>query len=336
MNNSTLAPVMLLAIYCALVFLAALAGGWLILALRLNHTRLQIAVSAVAGLMLGIALLHFIPHAVHQNQSVDQTMKWALGGFLAMFFLQRLFRYHHHHTAESPARPGGDRPAEQAPANPDVAPMIPGTDPGEVAHALSWAGTTIGLSLHSLVDGVALATAAFVGVHHANPGAGLGVALAVILHKPFGAMAISTLMTAEGCSRFLRQLVNLLFALVTPLSALLFYFGIDYLAGTNQAFQGNALAFCAGTFLCIACADLLPELQFHAHDRLGLSLALLAGLALALLLRQFGHAHSDLHPHEAVPEPRACIQSTPVSVNSPCVRHRSNRKPSAQPSAAMR
>jgi wyosine [tRNA(Phe)-imidazoG37] synthetase (radical SAM superfamily) len=53
--------------------------------------------------MLGIALLHFIPHVFHQNHSVDRTMQWALGGFLLMFFLQRLFLYHHHHTVENDA-----------------------------------------------------------------------------------------------------------------------------------------------------------------------------------------------------------------------------------------
>jgi uncharacterized membrane protein len=57
MNLPSFSPTLLLVVYCVLVLLVALAGGWLILALRLNHTRLQIAVSTVAGLMLGIALL---------------------------------------------------------------------------------------------------------------------------------------------------------------------------------------------------------------------------------------------------------------------------------------
>ena len=56
-------PVWLLTIYCVLVLLASLAGGWLLLFIHLTHTRLQIAVSFVAGLMLGIALLHFLPDA---------------------------------------------------------------------------------------------------------------------------------------------------------------------------------------------------------------------------------------------------------------------------------
>ena len=54
--------------------------------------------------------------------------------------------------------------------------------------------------------------------------------------------------------------------------------------GLNAEFSSdvtaNTLAFSAGTFLCIALSDLLPELQFHEHDRVKLSLALLAGVAL--------------------------------------------------------
>ena len=46
-----------LVLYCVLVLLASLAGGWLLLAMRLTHARLQTAVSFVAGLMLGMALV---------------------------------------------------------------------------------------------------------------------------------------------------------------------------------------------------------------------------------------------------------------------------------------
>jgi len=91
MSHLPLSAAGLLAIYCALVLLASLAGGWLLLALRLTHAQLQTGVSFVSGLMLGMAMLHFIPHTFHQNHSVDQTMSLALGGFLVMFFLQRFF-----------------------------------------------------------------------------------------------------------------------------------------------------------------------------------------------------------------------------------------------------
>jgi len=278
-------PVCLLTIYCVLVLLASLAGGWVLLIIRPTHTRLQMAISFVAGLMLGIALLHFLPDADEQLHSLDRVAEWMLGGFLMMFLLQRFFHFHHHDSAEGDPE---DCDHEQA------VPVDHDHDHAHHAHTLadksaqqlSWVGTALGLTLHSLLDGLALAASVEAGMYGHARLAGLGVALVVILHKPFDAMAISTLMTAGGSSRFSRHLLNGLFALASPVGAVLFYFGASHLAGSNAVFLGSALAFCAGTFLCIASSDLLPELQFHSHDRLKLSLALLAGLAVAVLIKQ--------------------------------------------------
>ena len=38
----------------------------------------------------------FLPDAAEQLHSLDRTVAWMLGGFLAMFFLQRFFHFHHH------------------------------------------------------------------------------------------------------------------------------------------------------------------------------------------------------------------------------------------------
>jgi zinc and cadmium transporter len=299
MGESSLTPTTLLAIYCGLVLLASLAGGWLLLALRLTHARLQTGVSFVSGLMLGMAMLHFIPHAFHENHSVDQTMRLALGGFLVLFFLQRFFPHHHHDVSEGApehGHPGGEHPshremsAEPSPATQTLA--------EQSASRLSWAATTIGMAFHSLLGGVALAAAVAAEAGGHSGLVGLGTALVIILHKPFDAMTVSTLMAASGCSRFSRHVLNGLFALATPLGAILFYAGASQFFGSNPAFLGGALAFCAGTFLCIACADLLPELQFHSHDRLKLSLALATGLAVAVLIGQFETSGHD-HGHEA-------------------------------------
>jgi zinc and cadmium transporter len=288
-----------LVLYCVLVLLASLAGGWVLLALRLTHARIQTAVSFVAGLMLGMALLHFIPHAVHQSHSLDQTMQWALGGFLVMFFLQRFLPHHHHDVSEgAPEHHGpGDAPPlrhQETRASGDSARTLA----EQSARQLSWAATTAGMALHSLMGGVALAAAVAAEAGGHTGLVGLGTALVIILHKPFDAMTVSTLMAASGCSRFSRHLLNALFALVTPLGAILFYTGVSHVFGSNPAFLGGALAFCAGTFLCIACADLLPELQFHSHDRLKLSLALAAGLGVAVLIGQFEASGHDHHQPE--------------------------------------
>ena len=91
-----MAPGILLLIYCGAILLASLAGGGLPAVLRLTHSRMQIALSFVAGVMLGIGLLHLLPHAYYQLRSIDATVSWALGGFLLMFFLERFFHFHHH------------------------------------------------------------------------------------------------------------------------------------------------------------------------------------------------------------------------------------------------
>ena len=142
------------------------------------------------------------------------------------------------------------------------------------------------MSLHSLMGGLALGAAVVTGGGAGGGWVGLGTALVIILHKPFDAMAVATLM-APAVARGLRaSLFNSLFTLVTPCGALLFYGRASHFLGSNPAFRGCALVFCAGTFLCIACADLLPELQLHSHDRLKLSLALATGLSVAIVIGQ--------------------------------------------------
>jgi zinc and cadmium transporter len=287
MNHAVISPTAQLAIYCVFVLLASLAGGWLLLALRLTHARLQMAGSFVAGLMLSMALLHFLPHAAEQNHSVDQTVRYILGGFLAMFFLQRFFPHHHHDVSEgAPER--GVPPAKTGPV-----PTLAEQSAGQ----LSWIATTVGMTLHSLVGGVALAAAVNAEPQVSGGWLGLGTALVIILHKPFDAMAVATLMAASGCSRFSRHLINTLFAFVTPLGAVLFAAGVNFFAAGNPVVLGDALAFCAGTFLCIAGTGLLPEVQFHSHDRVKLSLAVLAGISVAVLVGLFEPAdHAAHHP----------------------------------------
>ncbi|HEX2974230.1 MAG TPA: ZIP family metal transporter, partial [Tepidisphaeraceae bacterium] len=216
--------------------------------------------------------------------SLDKTVGWALGGFLVMFFLQRFFHYHHHDVSSEHAEEEHHHETEMPHST-----------------RLSWVGVVLGLSLHSLLDGLAMGAAVAADARGHGGLLGLGAALAVILHKPFDAMAISTLMTAAGCSRALRHLINTLFALLSPLGALLFFFSTSQIS-SESVFIGWALAFCAGTFLCIACTDLLPELQFHSHDRLKLSVALLAGIGVAILVGQFessGHDHDQPVPAQS-------------------------------------
>jgi zinc and cadmium transporter len=283
MSGTFLSPEIYLFIACVVVLGASLAGGWLPSLLRLNHSRLQMAVSLVSGLMLGLAMLHLLPHSAEELGSTGKASAWLMAGFLVMFLLQRFLPFHHHDVGEN--QPHADCGHDHAHSE-------------AYASHLDWFGVALGLSLHSIFDGLALAAAIASLTHGHAESIALGTTLAILLHKPFGAMAITTLITASRASSRALHAVNFLFSLVTPVAAVLFYFGGSQLIESHPAWLGVALAFSAGTFLCIACADLLPELQFHSHDRQKLSVALLAGLGIAILIGRFGHVD---HAHGAEP-----------------------------------
>jgi zinc and cadmium transporter len=322
MNEPAWTPVMLLAGYSLLVLLASLAGGWIPMVVRLTHTRLQVATSVVAGLMLGVGVLHLMPHAFHEMGSIDRVAGWILGGFLLMFFLQRFFHFHHHDVPdEDPEGCDGGHAAcgshGHGHGHGKGAPAVhhDHTLAGKSASHLSWWGAALGLTLHSLIDGVALGASVAVESQHGVGLAGVGTFLVIVLHKPFDAMVIGTLMKAGGWSRVSRQVVNGLFALAIPVGVMCFHLGAEQLADTpaGHLFLGAALAFAAGTFLCIAASDLLPELQFHSHDRVRLSVAMAVGIFLAVVIGKFessghddaNHAGEHDHDHDAMELPVA-------------------------------
>lgn len=271
-------PPLLLLLYCLVILGASLAGGWVPLMVRLTHGRMQLAVSAVAGFMLGIGVLNILPHSLMMVESVSHAMWCLLLGFLAMFFIERFFCFHHHDAPD---------------ANGSC------TDHG---HRLTWSGAAVGLVLHSVIAGVALAASIHsdsLGSDHRTP-PGLAVFLVILLHKPFDSLTLGTLMAAGGWSVRWRHMINGLFALAVPLGAVLFYVGAGGHDGLDNWLIGSAMAFAAGSFLCIASSDLLPELQFHRHDRAKLSAALIVGIALAAAVTYFEASHHD-HDHLSTP-----------------------------------
>src|SRR5438552_1828910 len=70
LGRCSMSGVFLLTVYCALIVLASLAGGWIPLLFQLTHRQMQVAVSFVAGVILGVGLLHLLPHSFEQLQSI--------------------------------------------------------------------------------------------------------------------------------------------------------------------------------------------------------------------------------------------------------------------------
>lgn len=290
------------AVYCVAIVVASIVGGAIPRFVRLTHTRMQVALSFVAGVMLGIGLLHLLPHGFFALQTpsnpapIDKLAIWAMGGFLSMFFLERFFHFHHHEApeADSPHDVSVCQHEHDHPGHAHDHHRDHHCDHGESKPGIAWLGALVGMTLHGLMDGMSLAASMQIDAHagHVVALAGLGTFLAVVLHKPFDALAISTLLQSSGASESRRVTVNLLYAMITPIGLGLFYLGLSQLDATQRQVLGVMLSFAGGAFLCIAASDLLPELQFHSHDRVKLSIALALGVALAwgiVALETSGH-----------------------------------------------
>lgn len=294
----------LLTSYCLIVALASVGGGWLPALLRMTHLRTQLLMSFVAGLMLGISTLHLLPHALESLGSSSHVGMATLVGVIGMFLLLRVFHVHNHGHVPIAVDPEATIAKIDEHSHCDHHHGAHHHDHHHVEHSPSrrgfgWIGMLFGLGLHTIMDGVALgASVAADSGHGAWLGlAGLGTFLAVALHKPLDAFAISSVMATSGWSPLQRSLVNLAFGLCCPIGAGLFYFGATHL-DLSGSVVGYGLALSAGFFICIALADLLPEVHFHDHDRGKLTAALFLGIALAIGIENLpGHSHSHDHHH---------------------------------------
>jgi len=261
--------IQMLTLFCIFIVVASLLGGVVPLLITPTHRRMQLAMSCIGGVMAGVAVLDLLPEAL-ANGETKHIMLWLLGGFLAIFLLERFLPSHCHDIAEDVYGQGNSCAHE---------------------HQLTWIGTYAGLTLHSILAGVALAAAWSAG----GVEIGLGIFVVIVLHKPFDGLTVIATMRVAGVGKTKTHLINFMFSLGVPLGVLFFQLGGDVSHHSIAA----ALAFSAGIFLCISLCDLLPELQFHGHDRLGLTVALLLGLAIAWGISSLHSHDTDGHMHES-------------------------------------
>jgi zinc and cadmium transporter len=322
-------PDVLLTIYCCLIVLASLAGGWLPSMLRLSHLHMQLLMSLVGGMMIGVACLHLLPQAIAQLNDPAWLSGSLLVGVLCMLFLLRFGHVHHHGEAASSQSECDHIPVAFLPDDcshsldhdiahdhdhdaSSVSSVATKAPPGR--HRLSWVGLFLGLALHTLFDGVALGASVVSEAGSSTAASlslfGLGTFLAVALHKPLDAMSITSVMSAGGWAPRSLAFINGGFALACPAGALIFWFGTSTLDSSAHV-VGCALAFSAGAFLCIALTDLIPEVLNHQHDRVKLSFTLILGSILAIGIEFLpGHNHGR---HRNTPAPIPLTIPAPVT-----------------------
>ena len=276
-----------LVVFCSIIALCSALGGSLPAIVKLTHRRIQLALSFVSGVMLGVALLHLLPHAFYAlNQQIELTLLVTLVGLLFMFFMVRMFHFHQHDLAVDKDHDHRQKELCDHGSNHHH----PHCESHDGSLDLSWLGLCFGLAIHTLIDGIALAAAVLLETRVGFGAGGLGVFLAIVLHKPLDALSITLLMAVRGWSSTRQIIVSLVFSLMCPLGALAFAMGINLAGEHSQWVLGIALAFSAGIFLCISLGDLLPEVHFHSHDRGILSVMLILGVTTAFCI-ELSHDH---------------------------------------------
>ncbi|MBS0261724.1 MAG: ZIP family metal transporter [Planctomycetes bacterium] len=305
-----------LAGYCVVIIASSLLGGWLPQWFVLTHNRMQVWISLIGGLMLGIGVFHMLPHALVElgPRGPDIAAHGMMAGLVVMFLLLRAFHFHHHGTLDTlqcdqeacqPALPvvhdhDHDHSGCQNHGVGHSHGHRHGSPPAAGAMKLSWLGVFLGMAFHSIGDGLALGASLEADLFHGSQAwLGLGTFFAVALHKPIDSISITTLMAASGWSIKSRILVNAAFSLICPLGALLFVLGVQEFSVQPSLVVGIALSVSAGVFICIALGDLLPEMEFHSHNRTRLTLALLAGVVIAWGIRFIEPSHAHSHRQAA-------------------------------------
>ena len=263
---------LLLTGYSVAIVTAAMLGVWVQSRIHLTHTRMQLAMSFVAGLVLGVALYHLVPHSLARisgPNAVGITVWWMIIGMILMVLLLRVFQFHQHDFGDE----GNDHHEHLAGSGGDT-------------HSLNWLGITLGMGLHTLTEGAALGASVR---SDSQNGAetelvSFGMFLAILFHKPLDAFSILGMMRIAKVGHRAAAMVNIGIALLCPSAAFLTCWGIGFFGPAEGDAIGRALAFGAGALLCIALSDLLPELHLHGHDRLLLTLSFVAGIAVAYSL----------------------------------------------------
>ncbi len=266
--------------YSVAIFAGSLLGGKLSTIVTMTHTRTQLVMSFVAGFLLGVAMYHLLLHSLEDipGPHADEiAVGCAVLGVITILVLLRVFRFHQHdfsHEAIAIEDHPDHRDPHDRPGAIDVNPR-------------SVFGVATGLGLHTVTEGIALGASVRIGLLHDGEAilAGLGVFLAIMLHKPLDAYSIIGLMRVSGYQNRACTLTNIGFALLCPLVTVLAFLGVGLLSQLNELhIVGYIMAFAAGVFLCISLSDLLPEIQIHGHDRGILTLAFLVGIGLAYAL----------------------------------------------------
>ena len=204
----------------------------------------QHMLSLAAGALLATAFMHLLPEAFEGRIGADNLFATLLTGLVFFFLLDKAELWHHgheHHAAQNPARPHDA-----------------GHNHGDAHdHAHRPGGWTVlaGDSVHAFGDGILIASAFIADLR-----LGLVATLAVLVHEVPHHMGDLIVLRQSSNNRRVALVKVSLAGAVTALGGVVGYALVDPLI----AYLPYFLIVAASSFVYVALADLIPQLQKRA------------------------------------------------------------------------
>ena len=251
------------------IVLATLAGGLLSVLIAASLTVALLArlvrnlVSLSAGVLLATALLNVLPEAFQGHASPHRLFATLLGGLLFFFLLEKaeLYRHTHHHEGD------GHHHDHRFDA--------------QQAGQGGWS-VLVGDSIHNFCDGIIIAAAFLTDVR-----LGVVTSLAIIAHEIPQEVGDYIVLLNAGLSRRKALLYNAASGLSAVAGGVLGYFVV----GPWEALFPYLLVVASSSFVYVAVADLIPQLQqrMSLKDTAAQLAWLAAGMGIIVLVVQLVH-----------------------------------------------
>ncbi len=287
------------------IILATLAAGigsvWLAALLmrlglggRSDSVGPQHLLSLAAGALLATAFMHLLPEAFESQAGAHDLFATLLVGVVFFFLLDKAELWHHGHE-HSHAETAAHRHAHHAhhdhghetghETGDDH-----GHDHGHAHHhhhhgprSGGWAVLT-GDSVHCFGDGILIASAFMADIR-----LGVIAAVSVLAHEVPHHMGDLVVLRQTSPNRRMALVKVSLAGAVTALGGVVGYF----LVGQLQDFLPYFLAVASSSFVYVALADLIPQLQkrLTARETIAQIAWLIAGMVIVTLVSGAAHAH---------------------------------------------
>ncbi|MFN4029890.1 MAG: ZIP family metal transporter [Acidovorax temperans] len=241
----------------------------------------QHLLSLAAGALLATAFMHLLPEAFESQAGAHDLFATLLVGVVFFFLLDKaeLWHHGHEHSHAEPAAHDAHHDHHHGHHH--------GHDHGHAHHhgprAGGWALLT-GDSVHCFGDGILIASAFM-----ADMRLGVIAAVSVMAHEVPHHMGDLVVLRQSSANRRMALLKVSLAGAVTALGGAVGYF----LVGQLQDFLPYFLAVASSSFVYVALADLIPQLQkrLTARETIAQIAWLIAGMVVVMMVSGLAHNH---------------------------------------------